>query len=96
MKYLVAIFAALMVIDLVQTYFFPRYGLREGNPLLAKLMGQDGFDELFFAKYIVFLAVFAAAGQGWIGSGTLYAAIALQGAVVAWNAYKMWTNRWQA
>lgn len=92
MKTLIIIFAALMVLDIVQTYFFQRFGLKEGNPLLAKLMSQHGFDELFFAKYIVFLAVFAAAGQGWIPIWAMWVAIGLQLAVVAWNAYKMLRN----
>lgn len=89
MAWLVALFALLMVLDIVQTYFFPRFRFREGNPVLAKLMSQYGFDELFLAKYIVFFAVFVAAGQGWIGAPGLYGAIALQAAVLVWNAYKM-------
>jgi hypothetical protein len=90
---LAAIFAALMVADIVQTYFFPRYGLKEGNPIIAKLMGQYGFDEVFFVKYVVFLGVFVAAGQGWIPAHGMWIAIGLQAAVLAWNGWNMWRNR---
>lgn len=86
---LVAIFAVFSIADVTETYFFPRLGLKEGNPWLAKLMSQDGFDSLFFVKYVVFLGVFVAAGQGWVGSSALYAAVSIQLAVVLYNAYKM-------
>jgi hypothetical protein len=33
MRALLGLFAVLSIVDLVQTYFFPRYGLREANPL---------------------------------------------------------------
>lgn len=88
-QFLVALFGVLMALDVVQTYFFPRFGLKEGNPWLAKLMAQEGFDALVFAKYVVFLAVFAAAGQGWVPIVGMWIVITLQAIVIGWNAYKM-------
>ena len=93
MKLLVAIFAGLMILDLVQTYFFPKYGLKEGNPFMAKLLTQYGFDELVFAKYVVFLMVFALAGSGVLGPPALWTVIGIQSSVVLWNAWKMSKGR---
>lgn len=90
---LVVIFGVLSALDVVQTYYFPRFGLKEGNPWLAKLMSQEGFDVLFLVKYAVFAGVLIASAQEWIGRTELYVAIGLQTGVVAWNAHKMLRNR---
>ena len=92
-KVLVFAFAALMALDAVQTYFFPRFGLREGNAWLAKLLSQEGIDELFFVKYIVFFMVLAGAGEGVLPLWALFLILAMQGGVVIWNFYKMLSNR---
>jgi membrane-bound metal-dependent hydrolase YbcI (DUF457 family) len=86
---LVGIFAALTAADIVQTYFFPRFGLKEGNRWIAKLMSQYGFDEVFLVKYVIFFGFFVAAGQGWIPPQGMWLAIGLQAAVLVWNAVKM-------
>ncbi len=85
MRALLLVFGLLTVVDVVQTYLFPRYGLREGNRLLAKLMAQEGFDVLFLVKYALFAALVIATGQGWIGVPALAIAVALQAGVVGWN-----------
>jgi hypothetical protein len=90
---LLAVFALLSVADIWTTYLFPRYGLREGNPILARLMGQHGFDELYLAKYVVFVGVLVAAHQGWAPLWLIGAACVAQGVVVAWNLYHIWRRR---
>ena len=92
---LVTVFGVLMALDVVQTYYVPRFGLKEGNPWMAKLLAQEGFDGLVLAKYIVFFAVVVAAGQGWASSTFLYVIVSFQLGVVCWNAYKMLRNQFK-
>jgi hypothetical protein len=90
---LLALFALLTLADIGTTYLFPRYGITEANSWLASLMGRNGFDELYLVKWIVFLGVFVAAGQGVIGWIEMSVACAVQGGVVAWNGYQIWRKR---
>ena len=90
---LVAAFALLSIADVVETYFFPRFGLREGNSRMARLISLHGFDGLFAAKYVVFAGILIAAAEGWAGPVELGVAVAMQLGIVTWNAVLMWRNR---
>ena len=89
MLVLLGLFALLTVADVVQTYRFPRLGIHEDNPRLARLMGRYVFDELILVKYCVLGALLIASVEGLIGLPALLVAVVLQGGVVGWNAYVM-------
>ena len=89
MHALLAIFAVLTIADLWQTRQFPKLGIHEANPVLARLMGRYGFDELILVKYCVLGGLLIASAEGLIGLPALIVACVLQAGVVGWNAYVM-------
>ena len=96
MIYLLFLFAFLMLADIWTTGQFTKYRIDEANHWLKKLMGEYGFDELYFVKYFVFVMILAAGGEGWIGIPEMVVANLIQGGVVIWNLYQIWRRRAQS
>lgn len=88
-----ALFAVLSFLDIASTAAFPRYGITEANGWLRRLVSLHGFDELYFVKWVVFLGVFALAGEGLFAPVVLAVGCALQAMIVAWNVYQIARRR---
>lgn len=90
MTNLLALFALLTLADIWTTSQFPKYGIREANPLLAPLMDRYGIKALYAAKALVFAIIAGLTLYGLLAWQVLAGLCALMGAVVAWNLYQIY------